>query len=392
MFTAKVEIEKLLFLLLLVGVLGGVVLSVVLPNAVRVSFLDGVVAIVAAYFFYRRSDFKSKAFVFVPFTIIGGISLLWQFGSLNLGQLAFSSLYLVRFLLYSLVVGYAFRIPRSLWFKLLTFSGALYAVIGLMQYVLYPNLRNLEYLGWDPHQYRVFGTFLDPNFSGILLVLTLLTVFYSYERRYINKQMIVLVTPLILIALLLTYSRGAYVALIVGVGCWMYFKRRLLLFLLSLIVFVGALFVLPKPGGEGVDLLRTLSVSSRITNSIEAFTLFRTSPLLGYGFDSLRYVKTPDTTNNNYPSHSGAGFHNSWLVILTTTGIVGLLVYLYGFAQLLRQRNLKRNPFETIERRFGFALLSAWFVHAFFDNSLFYPFVLMFVLLCFKGMLLKEST
>ena len=62
---------------------------------------------------------------------------------------------------------------------------------------VYPDLRNLWYLGWDPHYYRVFATLLDPNYVGILLVLTIFVWIYIWVN---NKKLRIWFVPLFMIA------------------------------------------------------------------------------------------------------------------------------------------------------------------------------------------------
>ncbi|MEK7165552.1 MAG: O-antigen ligase family protein, partial [Patescibacteria group bacterium] len=129
---------------------------------------------------------------------------------------------------------------------------------------------------------------------------------------------------------------------------------------------------LPRPSGEGVRLERIISVESRITNSQEAMNLFLKSPIIGVGFDTLRYVreKTEIVAGSTQVSHSGAGFHNSYFFILATTGIAGLLSYFWIWRKLFES---------THEKEILLITLTAVAVHSFFDNSLFYPWVMMWL-------------
>ena len=68
-------------------------------------------------------------------------------------------------------------------------SGSLIVLLGFIQLMFYPALRNLYYLGWDEHLYRMFSTFLDPNFAGAFFVLfTLFVIDMSlrYKKEFKN--------------------------------------------------------------------------------------------------------------------------------------------------------------------------------------------------------------
>ena len=60
---------------------------------------------------------------------------------------------------------------KSLVKKLIIFIGIFIVGLGFIQFLFYQSLRNLFYLGWDEHLYRMFSIFLDPNFAGAFFVL-----------------------------------------------------------------------------------------------------------------------------------------------------------------------------------------------------------------------------
>ena len=84
-------------------------------------------------------------------------------------------LYLIRLTVYIL-----FLISLRLTFQkkpmalrmLVTTLGLLYVWFGLIQYAFLPDTRFLFNLGWDDHYYRLMSTLLDPNFAGMIFVLT----------------------------------------------------------------------------------------------------------------------------------------------------------------------------------------------------------------------------
>ncbi len=99
------------------------------------------------------------------------VSLLVNYWRFPPQSLFSGSLYLVRWILYSFVYILVLQdfVDTRFWLRGLYAVGVGLGVLGLMQFILYPDLRNLYYLGWDPHYYRVFSTLLDPNFAGITI-------------------------------------------------------------------------------------------------------------------------------------------------------------------------------------------------------------------------------
>jgi len=72
-------------------------------------------------------------------------------------------------------------------------------------------------------------------------------------------------------------------------------------------------------------------------------------------------------------SHSCSGSDSSLLLVAATTGLSGLMVFLFMGYKLT---NMIKNDFYGTSFK---ALSTALFVHSFFVNSLFYPFVMGFM-------------
>ena len=377
----KLDMIKLFLIILTLAFWAGQTMSLNLGIGIRIIPLDLAVGLFGLWNLLHL-NYKDRVgywHIFGSFVAVAVLSLVWQIGKLNITQVFASSMYLVRFGFYSLLFTIFSQPIFAKWGKLLLLINGLgVAAISFFQLFLYPNLRNLSYLGWDPHQYRIFSTFLDPNFTGIILVLTL---FLGFELLRQNKhtnmllhRFVFLALGLAFIALLFTYSRGSYIAFLFGVFVWLMFKRKVKLFLLIGALFISLLFFLPKPDGEGVNLLRTISVEARWKNNLEAINLWRTSPLIGVGFNTLRFVRTEAFGETQ--ARSGAGFHNSWLYLLAATGILGLMSYSMIWQKIIINK-IKGKLFSEKNTLF-LASLTAVAVHSLFDNSLFYPAVMYF--------------
>lgn len=391
----------------LISYVGGFMLSVSFINGIRISALDILVACLNIWFWIFHlirypdqtfQDLKAYLRIFGAFILVAFVSLIVQIGRLTPAELLISSLYLWRFIGYSSVL---IIMPRIKLFRRrvlidLWFAGVGIAILGIIQYFLYPNLRNLYYLGWDPHQYRIFSTLLDPNFTGVILCLTIFLglSLFNYHKNVLRNKIVIIALLLCFVSLLLTYSRGSYLAFLAGIIFWRLFDkgdRKLFRKIWEIgvigVIFILVLFLLPRPGGEGVNLLRVMSVNSRMENMREAWSIFITRPVLGVGFNTLRYVRgmTDIVSGTNSTSHSGAGFHNSYLFLLSTTGILGLIAFFWIFWKIYMIGKIWEIE-EFCKKRLVIASLAAVFIHSWFDNSLFYPFV-MFWLFALAGSL-----
>ena len=387
------DILKLLLYALLAVFPLGVVARLPVFQSAYIYPIDGVVAFIFLVVLYRIITSKKNPFkipLFKPLALFIGvafISLVLNSFKLEVSELLVSFLYLVRFIAYSALLFVFHRLDEvaAKRFKLyLSLSGFTIVMLGFVQYFLYPNLRNLSYLGWDEHLYRMFSTLLDPNFAGAFFVLEffLLLALFQEEKSRISRISFLYIVALLLTAtaLLLTYSRSSYGMFLVGGSAYFLFSRqKKLVFLLASMFFVGIL-VLPKNfGGEGVKLLRTSSIFARADAQRKAITIFANSPLFGVGFNAYRYAQKRYgflEQGSWETTHAGAGVPNSFLFVLATTGIVGLLLYSYFWLNVFRKLYMKRR---SLFRTAVIASILGVFVHSLFENSLFYPFLMIWL-------------
>ncbi len=250
---------------------------------------------------------------------------------------------------------FLFYVKDSISAKPVNFFIVLTAVFSFLQYLLYPDLRNLLYAGWDPHLYRMFGTYLDTYVAVTIYGLIFLYLLFQ-EKSFVNNVL----CACYMVFILMTFSRLGYLAILITL-VFVYLKnvKKVLAILgCALVVF---LFI-PKPWGEGVNLARTFSIESRLNDYKKAVQLWKKSPLYGIGYNRIRYVK------NDLFSHSGASYHSSYMIILTTTGIVGLLLFLFSIFRL-----------STFTPQAVFYVLFVSLV-SLGDNALLHPLVLFFLI------------
>lgn len=356
-------------------ILGAIVIALPLAEVARLPFNDvavtlldvGVAATVALYFLLKRripnAHLKKPILIFAATLFI---SLAVNIPRLNASELLVSSLYLLRWVFYALLFFVVLDLSsfKKRIEQVMIIGGATLVVGGYIQYFLYPDLRNLYYAGWDEHLYRMFSTFLDPNFAGAFFVLYFLFLLNKlFKKKTLIFGFISLVT---LIAIVLTFSRSAYIMLVIGTVILLYLEGKKLfsagligLFLVSIIIF-GQLSM----WSEGTNLLRTASGEARLDSIRNAFTIFKDHPIFGVGFNSYRYAQRDYGFLNEKKKivHSGAGTDNSFLFILATAGIVGFLAFVYLFFNI----SLIKDPLVI-------SSISALMVNSLFINSLFYP-------------------
>lgn len=316
---------------------------------------------------FLKTDTASRRFLI--FWSIAAVSLLLSPIPLSWEDRLVASGYLFRLLLYFCIYPavcislrtYALSARFVRWGLICT--GILLAAIGWIQYALYPDLRNLAYLGWDPHFNRIFGTYLDPNYFGLIMVLSLILV---VTIGLLDNWLIGL---LLFITLLFTYSRSSFAALFISAGYLAAQSGRRLMFGVVAAAFALSLFFLPRPAGVGVRLERTETIASRLTSWQEGLDIFSAYPILGIGFNTLRQVRaSQDSGLPNTQEHSGAGIENSLLFVAATTGLIGLLAFLWFLSGVWGNGSRE-------VRAAGIAVI----IHSLFVNSLFFPSVMLWL-------------
>lgn len=326
-------------------------------------------------FKYGLEPFKRKKAIVRPMLFFLSwltVSLSISFFSYTAEQNIVAFLYMLRLSAYILLFIYFnsyiyeyIELQRGFQFIIWIMASGV-ALSSLVQYFFYQNFGNLAYLGWDPHQYRLVGLFFDPPITVSVLALFLIYFFLPIDGK--AKWLYRAAAVLFCILIFLTYSRGGYVALLATVIFYAFRRVNLRQVMIFLLLAVALFFILPKGSNESINLMRTTSIFTRAHDYGIAIDIWKKSPLLGIGYNHIRYekdnyVSEPITESYN-PSHASASFHSSFLMILVTAGIVGLVLYLW-----LLYRLAMVNEFA----QYGVIFLS---VVSLSDNVLLHPFIL----------------
>lgn len=312
----------------------------------------------------KKTPFLIPGLIFIFIAIL---SLIFTPLHLNTGELFNAFSYTGRFLLY-LFFAWVFFSMKKNFSKGFIFSGFAVAVLGLLQIFFLPDLRFLTNQGWDPHYFRLVSTFLDPNFTGAFLVLTLILIMQLKKTRVSCLFFI-----MVFLALLLTFSRSSYGMLLVSGLTFSFLKRSIKYFFATLMLFAILLLgfeTYSRMVATPRNISRDKSASFRLNTWQQGFTIFKNHPVLGIGFNAYRYgIKEYNLGDKQFlESHGSAANDSSLLFVLSTTGILGFGAYLYFLFTLLKSNKI-----------LAVGLIGLLF-HSFFANSLFYPPILALIL------------
>lgn len=329
---------------------------------------DLVVLLISILFILGKRKFRLNSLL-----VVFIFSLLFSLSFFKISQIVVGFSYLIRFIGYFIfidVIHERFGMKkgrRDLIFNSLIIVGTFVAIFGWIQYFVFPDLRILKTIGWDDHYFRLASTFLDPAFTGIILVLAeVLVIIKTLTKRSTFNY---LLNFFFIITILFTYSRASYLALLFALMFLILkFKEKFLVILMLL--FLALIPFLPRAQSEGTDLARTYSVGQKFINYQESVGLIKISPLFGLGFDNLCIAKQKFLNNENISSHTCSGLDNSVLFIIATTGLAGLIVFIWEIYKIIKETKMNIYAWGL------FASFIAIFVHGMFTNTFFYSFVM----------------
>lgn len=378
-----------------------------------IGFLWGFDPLIIFGLFYRlitfqlKIDFKNISLYFLLFSILGLLGSIFTF---SLKAVLVGSLYSGRWLMYWLAInslagqGNSKKQPTLVKNQDLLQVGVLLSIIGFIQLLVLPAIPDtfVVRFAFDPHVYRLLSTWMDPNYLGGFLILVLLLNWSLLEKAFhlnptqksesTNKYLIISFS-IILIAIILTFSRSTYLSLTIGIVVYYLlriknnqanFKLKSLVLsrkfagtLLLVIIFVSLI----KPIRERVFGALTLDITTkqRFQSWQRAFETIQISPILGLGYNlydlgNLASGQLYETSSVKYnPAERGSD--SSLLTIWATAGIGGLCIYLIILKKIWISKKAA-----------GKAALASFLAHSFFVNSLLLPpFMLVFWLLYRNG-------
>jgi O-antigen ligase len=170
------------------------------------------------------------------------------------------------------------------------------------------------------------------------------------------------------ISIILTFSRAGYLTLLIITILNLKKYIRKIFLVLFILLFIYIIF--PKPKSSGVELYRISSISSRLSNYNDTLRVFINHPLFGVGFNNYCVYRTNYLNEDSTISHSCSGSDSSMFLILATTGIVGILVFINSIYKF--RRILVKNEYDDTLK----LIFLSVFISSLFNNSLFYNFIL----------------
>src|SRR5713226_2050746 len=154
----------------------------------------------------------------------------------------------------------------------------------------------------------------------------------AFVKRRLTKWGLWLVAATCVYSLVLTFSRGGYLAFLTGLLVLGIIKERKLLILLAVILLSWQSFVpnavtervlMTYEEGQGLDH----SAGERMTLWEDAMQVIGSNPVIGTGFDTYKFMGRVGDFGDT---------HNYYVKVLVEMGVVGLFLLLYLLGSLCR--------------------------------------------------------
>jgi hypothetical protein len=322
-------------------------------------------------------------------------------------EMAAGSLYIVRWVILGVVLWLAVEESRTgvesqaRALSAILFAASALSLLGFVQLAFFPNMSDLKETFpevaeslTDPQVGRLVSTVLDPNLLGVILSPSfVIAVARLVCGPRAGRRPAVISAALILVAMLLTVSRGTLLA--AGIGSAVVFALVAPRLLWGLVFAVPGLgLVAPRlfqrfqemlwaPDGVPVSVMGFRfqpepSAYARIGSWLAALRISSEHPLAGVGYNNFGLA----LLQNHEKDAVLYGADSSLLLILGTCGVVGLFVYLRLLWRIVQDALAGFRIGSDTDRWIPVAILGAFtamMAGSVSTNALIYPPVMIFL-------------
>lgn len=217
--------------------------------------------------------------------------------------------------------------------------------------------------------HRVGGTMFTMTFAGILYQLVLFNATAALSPRFSRRRWLLAgIVAIEFVALLLTMTRGAWIALFAGAAvlCLLVRRRAAVVGVaIALAVAVVFSFVFARDEGRTIAVTELATrpadrnVATRLVLWAISWDLFRDHPVFGVGMGD--YTIEADRRLGEREVRTTVDTHNVYLHVLATRGLVGFIPFVVYFVVLLRslRRVWSRAGPMSIERCYAAGTIAA---------------------------------
>ncbi|MBI1869766.1 MAG: O-antigen ligase family protein [Chlamydiae bacterium] len=242
---------------------------------------------------------------------------------------------LAEYLLITCIAFEQFSREKRLMFllvQIIFWSSFVIALDGLVQFYLGHDLIRMKEPQVFQNVFRLTASFNHPNSLGIYLAMVIPIVLAACTEKF--KWIYVVLLGLLLGVLILTYSRGSWLALAMAWILYALIKDKRLL-IPMVILGIVLIYFLPEvllQRMKDVFNFKNVTTQMRWTTWHEAFNLYLKKPWMGYGLKSFSLV-----LKKGY-------VHNCFLQILVEMGVAGFISFIWILAVFFKKTLSSKNP------------------------------------------------
>ncbi len=321
--------------------------------------------------------FDGIGFLVIAFLAIYLVAGVTSFAMVK--SLSIWAIYLVFIASYFLVV-HLIKTEKQLQNLLTTFvlSGLLVCLYGIAQYIFGWNISQawMDEEMFTDIKMRIYSTLDNPNVLGeyILLVLPVAIGLMWTRKPWLQKIVYAGISAILFLALILTFSRGCWIGLLIAAAIFITFAAGKL-WGLGIIALPILPAVLPESilnRFASIGDMKDSSTSYRVYIWMGSLAMIRDFWLSGIGMGAEAFKEV-------YPFYSYNGIvaphsHNLFLQILVESGIGGILVFLLVLVFFLKRMMVgyqlgggKGKPLSTMITAIS-AGVCGFLVQGMFDN------------------------
>jgi len=371
--------------------------------------------------FYNLQSICLTAFLILScFSLIGAENILWGIRKI----IFFLSIFPIYFLSVALINNYK-KIKKTI--LVLSISGSFLALVGLFQFLsqfvfglektysfwainILPifsgfNLGSmiLAYPSWlvnisGETIMRVFSLFSDPHMLSFYLGLIVSLLVGLIYITKINKFLLFIAYLLVFITLLLTFSRGAYIAIIVSFLIlaflfWKYLDNKKIAIILCLSLLI---FIIP---GTSISDRFYGSFDLNEGSNIGRLEMWQMAGKIGMNsfWGGIGLGNYSLLVDSEFDYRNPATAHNLYLDIFSEIGFFGLIFWLLLILGTIWQALKKLKILDNKKQKcILICLISSlvyFFIHSFFETAIYQPSVLalLMIILGLFSVLLKND-
>jgi len=322
------------------------VLALGLLTSTTLLALSHILMIIPALYFLPKAEYKNfskSAWVLLAMTVVIVLSVLFN---QDIAGKGYKPILKAKYFLF----GFISIAPLSWYFKYhydeKKISWLLYAFCIATTIATLAGLGG-TFFGYIPLVNKVvpvggrngglFGMVMNyaHNMSYFLIIISGLILYKDEIKHLVNKKFLVAVFIINLVGLYFSYTRGAWLAFLLGVP-FFFFKNNKKVFIMVVMctILVGAAAYF----ASGKAVKRADSDQTRILQWKTAAYSFKERPFFGFGFfyfeERVIEIKSRYGLGNlNFASHA----HNNFFEMLGSTGGLGLIAFVYWLGFWFRE-------------------------------------------------------